>query len=249
MDSFTYGSDEFRDELQNSPHQGGEVSFLRSIARPGMRAIEVGANRGVTAVTIAKAIGDTGHLYAFEPVPEYYTALTENLFRNGVRNVDAYRIALSNRSARMRFYKRGGGSGITPAQGGQTIWVEAMTVTEFVVVQEIGRIDLINLDCEGSELLALDGAKAVLEKDEPQIFCEIHHAYLKELGQSSHDVIGYLSQFGYDVRLLQVEDCNTETSADKCSHVYAAMPAAGIETPKPKKETKENNNDRIRSEI
>jgi len=256
MDCFAYGSDEFRDEPRNSPHQAGEVSFLRSIARSGMRVIEAGSNSGVTAVAIAKEIGDTGHLYAFEPVPEYYTTLTQNLSRNDVRNVSAYRIALSNGAARIRFYKRGGGSGVTPSQGGQTLWVEATTVTEFVVVQEIGRIDLINLDCEGSELLALHGAKAILEKDEPQIFCEIHHAYLEELGQSSHDIIGYLSQFGYDVRLLQVEDCEAKRSTDNCSHVYAAMPAvgcpivkpaSGIETSRPRKETKENNDGRTRN--
>ena len=228
MDCFTYGSDEFRDELRNSPHQAGEVSFLRSIAKPGMRVIEAGANTGVTAVAIAEAIGDTGHLYAFEPVPEYYTILTQNLSRNGVNNVNAYRVALSNGAERIRFYKRGEGSGITPAQGGQMLWVEATTVTEFEVVQEIGRIDLINLDCEGSELLALHGAKAVLEKDEPQIFCEIHHAYLRELGQSSQDIIGYLSQFGYDVRLLQMEDCDAKSSTDNCSHVYAAMPTPQV---------------------
>jgi FkbM family methyltransferase len=224
MDCFIYESEEFRDELDSSPHHAGEVRFLRSIARPGMRVIEAGANTGVTAVALAKEIGDTGHLYAFEPVPEHYRTLMENLSRNGITNVSAYRLALSNRAERIRFYQRGGGSGITPSEDGETLWVEATTVTEFLVVQEIGRIDLINLDCEGSELLVLHGAKAVLEKDGPQIFCEIHHGYLKQLGQSSHDVMGYLSQFGYDVRPLQVEDLYAETDIDKCSHLHAAMP-------------------------
>jgi len=225
MHTFTYDSDEFRHQLEDSPHHAGEVSFLRSIARPGMRVMEAGANTGVTAVALAKEIGDTGHLYAFEPVPEYYTTLMDNLSRNGVRNASAHRLALSNRTGRIEFHKReGGGSGITAGNGGETFWVEATTVTEFLMVQQIGKIDLLNLDCEGSELLALQGAKAVLEKQVPQIFCEIHRAYLNELGQSTDDVIDYLRQFGYDVRLLQVEDLNALTSADQCSHVYAAVP-------------------------
>jgi len=236
MDCFIYGSEAFRDELAGSPHHAGEVSFLRSIARPGMRVMEAGANTGVTAVALAKEIGDTGHLYAFEPVPEYYTKLMENLSRNGITNVSAYRLALSNRAQRIRFYKRGGGSGITPSEDGETLWVEATTVTEFLVVQRIGRIDLINLDCEGSELLVLRGAKAVLEKDEPQIFCEIHHGYLKQLGQSSHDVMGYLSQFGYDVRPLRVEELDAETDIDKCSHLHAAMPRPAAQPSRPQGE-------------
>ena len=227
MDCFIYESDDFKKGLQKSAHHSGEISFLRSIARPGMRAMEVGANTGVTAVVIAKNIAETGHLYAFEPVPEYYTKLMDNLSRNGANNVSAYRLALSNQTGRIRFYKReGGGSGITPATGGETLWVEATTVTEFLIVQNIDRIDLLNLDCEGSELLVLEGAKAVLEKHAPQIFCEIHHGYLNELGQSADDVIGYLRQFGYEVRMLRVEDRGAEATADTCSHIYAAKPAA-----------------------
>ena len=225
MDAFIYDSDEFRHELESSPHHAGEVSFLRLIARPGMHVMEIGANTGVIATALAKSIGDAGYLYAFEPVPEYYTKLMENLSRNDVKNVSAYRLALSNQTGRIRFYKReGGGSGITPAREGEALWVETTTVTEFLVVQKIDGIDLLNLDCEGSELLVLQGAKAVLEKHLPQIFCEIHHGYLKELGQSTDDVIGYLSQFGYEVRLLQVEDLNAETTTNTCSHVYAAKP-------------------------
>jgi len=223
IDSFIYDSDKFRDELKNNPHHAGEVNFLQSIARSGMHVMEIGANTGVTAVAVAKHIGDAGHLYAFEPVPEYYAKLMNNLSRNGVNNVSAYRLALSNQTERIRFYKReGGGSGITPAKGGETLWVEATTVTEFLTVQKIDRVDLLNLDCEGSELLVLQGAKAVLENQLPDIFCEIHHGYLKELGQSVDDVVGFLRQFGYEVRLLQVEDLNAETSTDTCSHVYAA---------------------------
>jgi len=216
-----YESDGFGDDLPNNAHHAGEVSFLRSLARPGMHVVEVGANTGVTAVALAKEIGDTGRLYAFEPVPEYYATLMDNLSRNGVKNVSAYRLALSNQVGRIRFYKREEGSGITPAEGGEALWVEATTVTEFLALQGISRVDLLNLDCEGSELLVLKGAEPVLEKQVPQIFCEIHHAYLDELGQSVDDVVDFLRQFGYDVQLLQVEDLEAETSVATCSHIYA----------------------------
>ncbi len=224
MDHFDYESGEFLRELRNDAHHSGEVQFLRSIAKPGMRVMEVGANTGVTTVAIAKTIGDAGHLYAFEPVPEYYDTLKENLLNNGIKNVSVYRLALSDRAGRIPFYKRGGGSGITPAEGGEMLWVEASTATEFLAIQEVGRVNLLNMDCEGSELLVLQGARTVLTEQAPEIFCEIHHHYLKKLGHSVNDVIGYLRQFGYHVRFLQVENSDMETSPDKCSHIYAAMP-------------------------
>jgi len=93
-DAFIYDSAEFRDELANSPHYAGEIAFLRSIAKPGTIAVEAGANKGVTTVALAKAIGETGHLYVFEPVPDYYSRLEANLSRNGVRNITTYQLAL-----------------------------------------------------------------------------------------------------------------------------------------------------------
>jgi len=221
-DTFIYNSAEFKDELANSPHYAGEIAFLRSIAKPGMTAIEAGANKGVTTVALAEAIGDTGHLYVFEPVPEYYSQLETNLSLNDVSNISTFQLALSNQVGRLPFYKReGGGSGITPAKGGEMLWVEATTITEFLTVGEIHALDLINLDCEGSELLVLQGAQAALEKYTPDIFCEIHHGYLDELDQSVDSVIGFLGQFGYNVRMLQVENLEAKPTKDVCSHLYA----------------------------
>jgi len=222
-DTFIYNSAERKDELANNPHYAGEIAFLGSIAKPGMIVIEAGASKAVTTVALAQAIGDMGHLYVFEPVPEYYSRLETTLSRNGVRNTSTFQLALSNQTGRLPFYRReGGGRGITPAKGGEMLWVETTTITEFLTVEELHILNLVNLDCEGSELLVLQGAHAVLEKHKPEIFCEIHHGYLGELGQSVDDVVDFLRQFGYDIRLLQVEDPDTETSADTCSHIYAA---------------------------
>jgi FkbM family methyltransferase len=236
IDYFIYESDDFTKDLQDNAHHAGEINFLRSIAMPGMRVIEIGANTGVTAVAIAKAIGETGHLYAFEPVREYYLALMANLSRNAVTNTSAYNLAVSNHTGRITFYKReDGGSGITPATGGDMVCVEATTITEFVTVAEIGEINLLNLDCEGSELFVLQGAEAVLARHAPRIFCELHHRYLGELGQSADMIIGYLHQLGYSVRLVQVEDVEAAVDPANCSHIYA--------TRRPLIPSKENTNE------
>lgn len=225
MNSFVFGSEEFQRELKDNPHHAGEVEFLRSVLRPDMHVIEAGANRGVTAVATAREIGTGGHLYAFEPVPEFYAALKENLRRNDAENVSLHQLALGNRRGRIQFYKHGGGSGITPAEDAESLYVEATTVTDFLREQGEARIDFLNLDCEGSELLVLRGARNVLEDHGPQIFCEIHRDYLGKLDQSADDVAGLLSELGYEVRPLRVEDLNAESSVEECSHVYARKPS------------------------
>ncbi|KPK50881.1 MAG: hypothetical protein AMK72_01135 [Planctomycetes bacterium SM23_25] len=65
------------------------------------------------------------------------------------------------------------------------------------------RIHLLNLDCEGSELLVFQGGRALLERQLPQIFCEIRRGYLDSLRQSPEDVVGFLKPIGYGVRPLR----------------------------------------------
>jgi FkbM family methyltransferase len=186
-----------------------------------MRAIDAGAHRGVTTVAVAREVGSRGHVYAFEPVPEYCATLRANLSRNAADNASAHQLALSNCRGRIRFYKHGEGSGVTPTDDVEALWVEATTVGDFLGEQETSRIDLLNLDCEGSELLVLEGAEAVLREQSPQIFCEIHHEYLKELAQSVRGIARFLSRLGYVIQPLDVEEPGRKVSLEECSHIWA----------------------------
>jgi FkbM family methyltransferase len=221
MGPFVYDSAEFQRELDESPHLAGEVRFITSIAGPGMRVIEVGANRGVTAVALARRVGTQGHVYAFEPVPEFYDIVKENLSRNGVDNVSVYRKALSNSTATIPFFKHGGGSGIAPVEEADAIHVQTTTIDRFVAEQAIERIDIVNMDCEGSELNVLLGARGLLAEHRPQIFCEIHHEYLSQLDQSAAQIVAYLGSLGYDIEPSDVESPRKRPTIAECSHIYA----------------------------
>lgn len=221
INDFVYNSQEFRDALSQDLHQSGEVCFLQSITKTGMTVVEGGANKGITTVALAKTAGQNGRVYAFEPVPEYYDNLQDALLRNGVENVNTFKLALGKKSERISFYKREGGSGITSEKGGERLWVESVTLNDFIIVEEVEKIDLLNLDCEGSELYVFEGASEVLKNDHPLIFCEIHHDYLRELGQTAYNVADYLRQFKYEVQPIQVEDLEQDVDLETCSHIYA----------------------------
>ncbi len=220
MNEFVFNK-AFRRELQENAHHYGEVTFLESVLRPGMVVVEGGANCGVTAVAIAKAVGNTGHVHAFEPVPEYFDVLETNIARNGIANISTYNLALSDRTGPLMFYKHGEGSGITSAQDAEEIQVQAITLPQFLSAYNIPRVDFMNLDCEGSELLIFRNAQIVLQEQRPPIFCEIHRQYMEALGQSVDDAVNFLSELGYDIRPIQVEDLSASSDFERCSHIYA----------------------------
>jgi len=227
MEPFIYGSEEFEAELQNDAHTAGEIEFLRSVAKPGMNVLDVGANRGVTTVALAKSVGPTGRVYAFEPVPGYCKATRDNLKRNGLENAEVFELALSNRKGQLRFHQRGGSSGVVPGEEEQVLAVEATTIADFLAEQNAGKIDVLSLDCEGSELRVLRGAEALLRDQAPQIFCEIHPDFLKELGESAGELAAFLEDCGYQVRPISVEVLDAKPSLEECSHIYAQRKESG----------------------
>jgi len=200
--SFISNSDGFEYEMHKASQREAEISFLRGIARPGMIVVEAGAGNGRKTLALADAVGDTGHVYAFEPAPEYYRKLRDRVARSNISNVSIYNLALADHSERIPLYWREtGSSSIVPANGGEMLWlwVEATSIGEFFVVQQIERVDLICLDCEGSELLVLRGAQDVLKKHTPRVLCAIHREH-DALAQPADDLTGYLSRLGYKVQ-------------------------------------------------
>ena len=221
MELFLYNSPTFRDFLKNNPHERGEVQFLESIAREGMNVIDVGGHIGVTAVVIAKQVGKRGLAYSFEPVPEYFEILKKNLSANGLENAEAFQLAVTDRLETIDFYQQGGSSGIIPEEGAKTFKAITTTIDRFLNGQKVERIDLINMDCEGSELLVLEGAKESLRKNKVRIFCEIHHDSLKRLGQSVQHVVRYLQKLGYEVHSVSLDDLSVKSDFGNAEYIYA----------------------------
>jgi FkbM family methyltransferase len=170
IELFLYDSPAFKDFLKDNPHEAGEVKFLESIANEGMHAIDIGANIGIATVAIAKRIRRVGKLYSFEPVPEYFKILKDNVSSNGLENVKVYELAVTDQVGRAPFYQKELSSGIVFEKGAKKFEVPTTTIDKFLNKEKIGRIDLIHMDCEGSELLVFrGGGRNLIEKQSQDI--------------------------------------------------------------------------------
>jgi len=75
-----------------------EIRFVRRWLRPGMRAVDVGANYGLYTVALAKAVGPEGRVWAFEPAPDTAQFLDATLRLNDLGHVLLTRAAVSSRA-------------------------------------------------------------------------------------------------------------------------------------------------------
>ncbi len=147
------------------------AALLRRLLRPGALVAEGGANIGAHTIPMAERIGPAGRLHAFEPVPELLPLLERNLAFNRVAaQVTLHAAALTAQpgpvellqdpthqgSAHLAF------EGAAPRYA-RRIAARAMTL-DAVLEGEPRPLDLLRLDVEGAETLALRGAEAVLRR-------------------------------------------------------------------------------------
>ncbi|GAB4520473.1 MAG: hypothetical protein Kow00133_07000 [Amphiplicatus sp.] len=80
-------------------------------ARPGDMVADVGANIGVTALRLARAVGPTGRVVAFEPHPETAARLRAAVARCSAAQVEVCELALGDKAGTARLVRPPGNAG------------------------------------------------------------------------------------------------------------------------------------------
>jgi FkbM family methyltransferase len=153
--------------------------FLK-LLRSARTFVDVGANTGI--YSLAAAVDDPARaVYAFEPFPAVYAYLVRNIALNGLANVHAFPIALSDFTGSIPFFIPSA-SAVFPFSASTAeglvaqvdrIQVQATTLDRFVAEQGIDRLDLIKVDTETTEHQVLRGAADILRGHRPLVICEV----------------------------------------------------------------------------
>jgi hypothetical protein len=73
-----------------------ELAFVRRYVRPGMTAIDVGANLGVYSIPMAKGVGPNGAVYSYEPIGETRSFLSRSMQLNQCTNLHVSAAAVAD---------------------------------------------------------------------------------------------------------------------------------------------------------
>ena len=158
---------------------------LREVVVPGTVVYDIGAHVGSIALGVARLVGPSGHVVAFEADPRNAETLRENRDRNHLtstlRIVPSAVWSYSSNSISFRSggEKRAHGGvemdGQRPVLGsGQLIDVPAVTLDDFVANGGPAP-QLIKIDVEGGEYEVLRGGESLFSAQGPLIAAEIHH--------------------------------------------------------------------------
>src|SRR3989344_1775867 len=73
-----------------------ETKLFKSLLKPGMNVVDVGAAIGYYTCIAGKLLGPEGKVYAFEPAPRNFSILRKNIELNNLSNVILYQKAVAN---------------------------------------------------------------------------------------------------------------------------------------------------------
>ncbi len=189
-------------ERQRVVHCGDEPEYIREMLvtlKPDDVLYDIGANIGLVALHAARRC----RTVAFEPDPSFLDRLKRNLQLNPSVSVDVLPLAISDRDGVVTLFTDGadGNSPSLVRQRGEreSIDVPAQTLDTFVAGGTLPWPTVLKLDIEGAEILALRGAKDLLQSPTAPraLFVEVHDSFLPGFGSSAEEVLGIIRRAGY----------------------------------------------------
>lgn len=166
------------------PYEPDMARAMKRIVQSGWVCADVGANVGHVTQLLARLIGPSGCVIAFEAHPENARLLRENIkIRGYAPRVRVENLAVSNGSQDRLWLHAGKES--SPAEWNITghdvdgnptkpmLEVAAVSLDTYFPVGT--RLDFVKIDVEGAEARVLMGMRRLLRETRPVIFLEFHN--------------------------------------------------------------------------
>ena len=173
------------------------VEDVVKLLKPGDTVVDAGAFIGDYTVRMAKAVGETGSVLAFEPNLDAYVCLEVNC--RDCPQVRLEHCALSDiETTKSVFVESNVGAShlINARNEGPTI--RTRTLDSF----NLQHCDFIKIDIEGFEVFALRGAVETIKKFRPKIFIELNDSALSRYGFTKNDILKPLMGIGYRLEFI-----------------------------------------------
>jgi FkbM family methyltransferase len=199
-------------KLRIKPSAGESFTFYENLIRrdyftngiivkPGFTVVDVGANIGAFSILAASIVGPSGRVVAFEPMPDTFERLKENVALNDLDNVECRHAAIDAEEGviTLRTSKKSAYASAHDVNGNASGEAETtapcLTLERVFEDHRLDRIDLLKVDCEGSEYGIFESLRPELAARIKQIAMEVHPVR----GKTPSGLQATLTALGFEV--------------------------------------------------
>lgn len=165
--------------LKGNGWEGKSPDLLSKIVQPGWNIVEMGACIGFYMLVEAAA---GANVWAVEPDAHNIKIMKKSRAANKFDSVKIFEMAIDGENTIRKFRESPGRSDRGRLSGNRTdgVDVKVQTLDTFVEENEIGRVDLIRSDIEGSEVGMVNGGDKTLTSMEvgSWIFIDLHPMHI-----------------------------------------------------------------------
>lgn len=210
MPNHTWMMLNLRDPMQADIYYGLYETQLQelilALLTPGMTFFDLGAHVGFYTIAAAQKVGTAGSVHAFEPLASNFKLLESTVAANHFSQVYVNHVAVADHAGTVTLHvpntSEHNASGFATLMdflpGAISESVPAVSLDEYVSTRNIAQIDLIKMDIEAAEVLALRGMEHILSAPhKPRIFSEINVPRLQDAGYEPKILHRILTQYGY----------------------------------------------------
>jgi len=206
------------------------TTVIPSLLNLGDVVYDIGANLGLFSILFSRLVGDGGMVYGIEANPVCVQFLRANLAQNNVSsNVMIIPVAISDSEGSHRFAINYGNSNLGVVEDsslyaskvGHEICVTCACLDELIGELGLRPPNLIKIDIEGAEDVAIKGMHQCLTRYSPVLVLELHGAGPAQRTLNQLDSLGYCFTIpGYPNELLSGAEVLAKTG-DKVFQVVA----------------------------
>jgi FkbM family methyltransferase len=193
------------------------AAAISRVVKPGDIALDIGANIGAHTLRIARAVGETGRVLAFEPTEFAFGKLVTNLglnpsLKDRVTAIQCFLGSSATADPPPMIYSSWPltkGSDLHKVHLGASMSTGQATtqrLDDVIAQHNIARVDVVKMDVDGFECEVLDGAKLMMERDRPTYIMEMSPYVLEERGSSFDKLLDRFLSLDYQFFTLKGEN-------------------------------------------
>ncbi|NJN16514.1 MAG: FkbM family methyltransferase [Oscillochloris sp.] len=175
-------------------------AVFRDLVRPAMHVIDIGSNIGYYSIQAAVRVGSAGRVIACEPDPTNNALLARSVAANQLTNVTLIPCAVADRTTTCAFVIDDSNGRLVDSATPQARIVQAVALDPLLAAE---RVDLIKMDIEGAEGLALAGMEQMINTWRPVIITEFSPGALQRVSHlTPEQFLARLRSLGYNLRVI-----------------------------------------------